>query len=130
MNTPGRKKGSSGAPEVPGTRRERRLHDATLDWLRGRFGADGAALPFARAVTLQLARPPGRAASAAAELEAARRVAEPLEAPAAPGAPARLAADPELLAAFFQNVDLLFAHGFPGADQVALLVMTALEFLD
>lgn len=130
MNTPDRKNGSGAAPDVSGSVGARRLRGETEGWLRARLGAGSAALPFAAAVTLQLARTPGLAASAAEEREVARRVAALLDAPAGPGTAASLAADPPLLAAVFQNADLLFAHHFPGADAVSLLVMEALALLE
>ena len=39
----------------------------------------------------------------------------------------RLLAEPAMLAAFFQNLDLLYEHGAPGADAVALVLMRAME---
>ena len=39
----------------------------------------------------------------------------------------RLLEDPPLAAAIFQNVDLLFTHGHPGADAVGSLVMRVVE---
>lgn len=39
----------------------------------------------------------------------------------------RLLAEPAMLAAFFQNLDLLFEHGAPGAKVVSLLLMRAME---
>lgn len=38
-----------------------------------------------------------------------------------------LAGDPALLAAFFQNIDLLYADRFPRADAVSALILRALE---
>ena len=38
-----------------------------------------------------------------------------------------LLANPPLLAAFFQNLDLLYHHGAPGATEVSLLLMRAME---
>ncbi len=130
MNTPGGKKGSARAADVSETNVPRALPTATAAWLRERL-CDGAALPFAAAVVLHLTRRPGGdAAHAASGREIACRVVELLDDPAAPGAAQRLAADPPTLASFFQNADLLFEHGFAGADAVALLVMRALEILD
>jgi hypothetical protein len=39
----------------------------------------------------------------------------------------RLLAEPAMLAAFFQNLDLLFEHRAPGANAVSLLLMRAME---
>ena len=63
-----------------------------------------------------------RGAAARAVLVAGRQAA-----PAR--AAARLAGDAPLLAAAFQNVDLLYAHRCPRADAVSLLVMGAVERL-
>ena len=38
-----------------------------------------------------------------------------------------LASSPPMLAAFYQNVDLLYNAGFPDADAVSALIMRALE---
>ena len=38
-----------------------------------------------------------------------------------------LLANPPLLAAFFQNLDLLYHHGAPGSAEVSLLLMRAME---
>ena len=38
-----------------------------------------------------------------------------------------LLARPPLLAAFFQNLDLLYHHGAPGATEVSLLLMRVME---
>lgn len=103
----------------------RELADFSLRALRERLGGT-AALPFAEAVALQLAHPPGVAGAAEAERAAVERVIGALERTDEQAA-RWLASDPELLAALFQNVDLLYAHGYPGADSVSLLVMRALE---
>ena len=42
----------------------------------------------------------------------------------------RIATDTLLLSVFFQNLDLLYAHDYPGADAVALAIMTAIERLE
>ena len=99
-----------------------RLGDGVLALLRERLGDAGA--PFAEAVTLQLTR---AGAAAAAEDGTARRVSEIVASPGGEQWPGRLAADPELLSSFFQNVDLLYRHGFAEADAVGLLIMRALE---
>ena len=38
-----------------------------------------------------------------------------------------LLAHPPLLAAFFQNLDLLYHHGAPGSTEVSLLLMRVME---
>lgn len=100
---------------------------------------DGAAaLPFARAVVTQLARAPGAAAAPAEERRVAEEVAAVLRLarPESRGdagperAGERLAADATLLAAFFQNVDLLYDHGYRHADAVSLAVMHAVSLLE
>jgi hypothetical protein len=105
--------------------------------LQEALGAGHAALPFAGAVVRQLdgvpepgggTRPRDPAATAGS-VAALVRGCERADGPAG-GAPAALAADPPLLAAFFQNVDLLYRHGYPHADAVGALVMGAVELLD
>lgn len=95
------------------------------------------ALPFVEAVVVQLVYPLGGPAPASPE-EAERAVGDRVVAmlgasTADPHFTARaaadLAADAALLAAFFQNVDLLHSHRCPHADAVSLLVMAALERL-
>ncbi len=90
---------------------------------------------FLDAVVRQLAYPLGPAApepSPALEHAVEAQVAELLELavrhPA--GAAERLAADPVLLAVFFQNSDLLYAHGHPGAAAVGAAVLDALGLLE
>jgi hypothetical protein len=119
----------------------RALSPACRRWLRERLARSdgGGALPFLEAVVVQAAFPLGldlptderaerepEVAGLALELllgaEAAGEAAPHPEAAAA-----RLRGDPALLAAFFQNVDLLYRHAFAGADAVSLLVMRALE---
>ena len=51
----------------------------------------------------------------------------PREAARVDAAALTLLANPPLLAAFFQNLDLLYAHGAPGATEVSLLLMRAME---
>jgi hypothetical protein len=105
--------------------------------LEDALGAGHAALPFAAAVVRQLegVPEPGGGTRLRAPAASARTVAALVrgcERPGGPadGAPAALAADPPLLAAFFQNVDLLYRYGHPHADAVGALVMRALEALD
>jgi hypothetical protein len=98
--------------------------------------AGRAALPFLEAVAAQLGSPlvpGGRDRSPAREREAALRAVSVLRAatasPGEGGGPAAaavlLGGDPGLLAAFFGNVDLLFASGFPGVDEVGTAVVQA-----
>ena len=42
----------------------------------------------------------------------------------------RLVDQPVILSVFFQNVDLLYEHEYPGADALSLVIMNALEILD
>lgn len=102
----------------------------TAALLRERLGDRDPALPFAEAVVLQAAHPLGRAATKRREVETAARVADILHerrSGSQPGeAAAALAADPELLAAFFQNIDLLYAQADPHADVVSGWIMRAL----
>jgi hypothetical protein len=117
----------------------RALSPACRRWLRERLARSdgGGALPFLEAVVVQAAFPLGLDLPADERVEREREVAGLalellLGAEAAgaadPGAAAaRLRRDPALLAAFFQNVDLLYRHAFAGADAVSLLVMRALE---
>jgi hypothetical protein len=89
-----------------------------------------SALGFAEAVTLQCAYPLGEPPShqrPASEASAAESVLALLRA-ASHGSQAdgQLERDPVLLAAVFQNADLLYRDGFPHAEAVALLVMHAL----
>lgn len=101
----------------------------------------GAVLPFLEAVVQQAALPLGEAVPVAEAPERERRTTEQvvellLVARSAMGeqgekypdeAAERLRAHPLLLAAFFQNIDLLYQHGYPHADAVSLLIMRALE---
>lgn len=43
---------------------------------------------------------------------------------------ARLAEDPTLLSIFFQNIDLLYEHAYPGADALSRAIMGAIELLE
>jgi hypothetical protein len=113
-----------------GIRRELAIALETAGW--------STALAFAEAVTLQcaypLGEPPGhqRSASEASAAEsvlallrtAAQSPHERLTPPDT--SDGHLERDPILLAAVFQNADLLYRDGFPHADAVALLVMHAL----
>ena len=38
-----------------------------------------------------------------------------------------MAGNPVLLSVVFQNIDLLYEHGYPGADALSVAVMSALE---
>jgi hypothetical protein len=115
--------------EVAGAAADAR-DEAGRAWARAR--------PFVEAVAAQLSRtadPPsdGSGISARGFAEEALAV---LRAAAAPGsveaaaAVARLSTHAPLLAAVFQNIDLLYQHGHPRADGVAALVMTALARVD
>lgn len=107
---------------------------------RLRRGGASAAAAFVEAVTVQAAFPLGLDAPPREWARRERAVADAVlsllmdagtgGAGPAPGAPAQLRHDPPLLAAFFQNVDLLYAHGYRDADAVSALVMRALEGLD
>lgn len=94
--------------------------------LRECLAEDQGLLPFARAVVVHLSNPPARPRSQA---EVAARVIEALDAdgdpetgPPAPG----WTNDPELLASFFQNADLLDPR-HAGTGRIAHRVMEALE---
>lgn len=99
---------------------------------------DGAALPFIAAVAGQLARSADPASPASEERRVAERVVALLRlaggAPSADAGPERagelLGGDVVLLAAFFQNVDLLYEHGYDQADAVSLAIMHALSLLE
>jgi hypothetical protein len=80
--------------------------------------------PFVDAVTEQLGR--HRAAPAAELVEAVRAV---LDEPDEPTAARLLLADPPLLAAFFQNVDLLYEENAKVANTISGKVMHALHLL-
>lgn len=114
----------------------RRLRDTTLSLLRARLADRRAALPFAEAVTAQLAHPLGTEVEdpAEAEARAALRIGDLLflcEDPArASEAVELLATDPVLLAAVFQNADLLFLHAHPFADVLSMRTLEALHRTD
>jgi hypothetical protein len=111
----------------------RALSPACRRWLRERLARSdaSAALPFLEAVVVQAAFPLGLDLPAGERVEREREVArlalELLLGAEAEAAAARLRGDPALLAAFFQNIDLLYRHRFAGADAMSLLVMRALE---
>ena len=94
-------------------------------------------LPFVREVVRQVAYPlgAGRARCARHEQETEQRIREMLDVTLSAdtgtraAAARRLAADPELLAAFFQNLDLLH-HDCELAPATALLTADALAALD
>jgi hypothetical protein len=105
---------------------------------------DHAALAFAEAVAVQRARPLGGAPLPEAEQQrldtaVAERVTRLVHAanghaahtpgtvPAPPAPTAELRSDPVLLAAVFQNIDLLYRDGYPHADTVSDFVMRALS---
>lgn len=113
---------------------------------REQLGAEAnSLLPFLSAVTEQTVYRLGEDIPAAGDAALERRVGERAlavvrearlagSADAPPGrgdaAAARLARDPAMLAAFFQNVDLLFIHDAPAAEQVAALVLEATARID
>lgn len=116
----------------------RSLTRHTIDRLRAALppGGGSCTRPFAEEVVLELAHPLGAAASrdsAADEALAARRVLETIGAafggtPEAREAGARrLAADAPMMAAFFQNLDLLAECERGHAGAVAALVAAALH---
>lgn len=91
-------------------------------------------MPFAEAVLAQAGRPLGTAADPAREMRVAATLARllaeygsrPSDAPAVE--PIReLVADPLLLSAFFQNIDLLYETGAAEGPRIATWVMDALE---
>ena len=92
-----------------------------------------AALPFLTAIAEQIGQSHEvRGAIAEPLLEGQHTVENALRLlrqPEAADAADRLANDPVMLAAFFQNVDLLYENGYPEADAVAALVMHAVERL-
>lgn len=108
----------------------RAASDPWRAWAREVLEGEGraTALPFLAEVTGQVAHRHGEGGSPAQrEAAVGARALDLLLAPDGDAAAARLAAEPPMLAAFFQNVDLLYAHRDPGADPVAALVMRALE---
>lgn len=122
-----RKIGSDRTPEDP-----KRAAERVLDDLRARAGAGSPLVAFADAVLAQAGRPLGAAPDPAREERVADALARLLDlarerdAPAAAAVPVLLA-DPLLLAACFQNVDLLYDAGAPQGDRVGDWVMAALE---
>jgi hypothetical protein len=105
-----------------------RLDGATAALLRERLGEGTPALRFAAAVAEQVGRSTGTGREG--ERAAAERTLELLlGSPGDASGAAALAGRPALLAAFFQNVDLLHLAADPRADAVSALVMAALERL-
>lgn len=96
---------------------------------------EGAALAFLAAVVEQVVhhlRPAPPADSAVEEWAVAGRALALLRDAAAgelDAAARRLIAEPEMLAAFFQNADLLYVEAAAQADAVGAVVMRALEVL-
>ena len=92
-----------------------------------------AALPFLTAIAEQIGQADGKQSATAEPLLEGQHTVENalllLRQPEAADAADRLATDPVMLAAFFQNVDLLYEHGYREADAVAALVMHAVERL-
>jgi hypothetical protein len=101
--------------------------DVARSMLEGRLGPGGADLPFAAAVVRQLTRHATEDPVAPAEV--AERVVDLLLAAERGDEAAEhaLAADHAMLAAFFQNVDLLYQHAHPTADSVSALILQALH---
>ena len=97
-----------------------------------------AVLPFLEAVVQLTAHPlgePSRQGDEAHEFDVVQRVMALVEAAlederSAASAAETLAADPVLLGAFFQSMDLLPAGDYPPADSIAMLIMMALGRLD
>lgn len=101
-----------------------------------RLGRGAPARRFAEIVIEQAGRPPGATASERREasvveavcaiLSHAASLAEPVDRGGARLDPvATLAADPVLLSAFFQNVDLLYQADAPEADRVGAWILAA-----
>jgi hypothetical protein len=92
-----------------------------------------AALPFLTAIVEQIGRSDEvRSTTVAPSLEGQHTVAgvlSLLREPESADAADRLAGDRLMLAAFFQNIDLLYEHGYEEADAVAALVMHGVERL-
>ena len=95
-----------------------------------------ATLPFLEAMVRQLVYPLG-APSPLSKREAREQVIELLclaEEDASPTkstrAAERMIKNPVLLSVVFQNIDLLYEYGYPGADALSVAVMTALGRLD
>jgi hypothetical protein len=82
---------------------------------------------FIEAAAAQLARATGAAADGATTALLRDHVATVLDAPDIDAAARHLLGEPALLAACFQNVDLLYLHAAPEADAVAARVMRALD---
>ena len=102
----------------------RRIAADTREMLRSRLGRRSEALPFAEAIVAQLE---GRPEEELAEHLAGILLACGSPAGAGRGEVAALASDPELLASFFQNVDLLYGARHAHADAVSGLTMEALH---
>ena len=100
-----------------------------------------ALVPFLNAVahqvTYALGAEPGAGVGSGGEAEAERRalallrdagaLAGDASLPPLDDVARRLLAEPPMLAAFFQNLDLLFEHRVQGAEAVSLLLMRAME---
>ena len=122
-------------PRAPSTR----LCDATRRLVREALDATplgDAGLAFVEAVIVQRAYPLGEQMTpdSVTEEQVAEKVAclvtwSDMEDEAKSHAAKALASDPALLAAFFQNLDLLPTNGPPPVGQIALLVAGALQWL-
>lgn len=105
--------------------------ERVLEDERAQRGAADAVARFAAAVLAQAGRPIGAAPDPEREARVSDEVTRLLELAAGSGAPPAavraLAADPLLLAACFQNVDLLYDAGAPEGDRIGEWVMAALD---
>ena len=95
-----------------------------------------AGAPFLEAVVRQLVYPLG-APSPLGEREAREQVIELLRLAEEDVSPTRslraaerMIENPVLLSVVFQNIDLLYEYGYPGADALSVAVMTALGRLE
>jgi hypothetical protein len=89
--------------------------------------SDPSAEPFVAAVVRQIAEPFATPAEDRPDAEGLRRRILHLLGKSVDDAGRELAADVVLLASFFQNVDLLYEHGFARADHVSAAIMRAME---
>ena len=117
---------SQAAVQAGGIGVSRGLAEATLTLLRAKLGGVEM-VPFATAVVTQLSLSPGATADEGATARGVVRLIRAASAGDIEDAAAELYANPALFAAFFQNLDLLFAVPLPVADAVTGLVMAALE---
>jgi hypothetical protein len=105
------------------------MHDSDgqiSDLLRILLGEDSRMLEFATAVAIHLRDAPGNRQATDEVVSRLVRVLAPFRDEDEPPPPDVLLADPELLASFFQNADLLDPSA-PETSAVARLVTSALE---